>query len=174
VLGFVIAQALYDRYPEFAEGQLSKIRAHVVSRRSCAVVAGELGLDRRLEESGEIPDDLRRSTNVLAALMEAVLAALYVEHGLERTSGPIVDAFDGQIQEALHDPSDHKTALQEELAKRGERVEYVTLSTDGPPHDRTFTCAAVVDGTRLGAGTGRTKKDAEQEAAREALAHLGL
>ena len=68
----------------------------------------------------------------------------------------------------MHAPVDHKTALQEELAKRGQRVEYVTLSTEGPPHNRTFTCAAVVDGTRLGAGTGRTKKDAEQEAALEA------
>jgi ribonuclease-3 len=174
VLGFVVARALYDRYPVFSEGQLSKIRAHVVSRRSCAVVAAELGLGRRLEESGDIPDDLRRSGNVLAALMEAVLAALYLELGLDAIAGPVVAAFEGRIDEALHKPVDHKTALQEELAKRGQRVEYVTISTDGPPHNRTFTCAAVVDGTRLGAGTGRTKKDAEQEAAREALGHLGL
>jgi ribonuclease-3 len=174
VLGFVVARALYDRYPDFSEGQLSKIRAHVVSRRSCAVVAAELGLDRRLEATGEIPEDLRRSTNVLAALMEAVLAALYLEHGLDEIAEPIMRAFSGQLQEALTEPVDHKTALQEELAKRGQRVEYVTLSTAGPPHNRTFTCAAVVDGAQLGAGTGRTKKDAEQEAARQALDHIGL
>jgi ribonuclease-3 len=174
VLGFVVARELYGRYPAFSEGQLSKLRAHVVSRRSCAVVAAALGLDRRLEESGEIPDDLRRSSNVLAALMEAVLAALYLEHGLEAISGPVVGAFEARIDEALNAPVDHKTALQEELAKRGQRVEYMTLSTEGPPHNRTFTCAAVVDGTRLGAGTGRTKKDAEQEAALEALGHLDL
>jgi ribonuclease III len=174
VLGFVVARALYDRYPDFSEGQLSKIRAHVVSRRSCAVVAAELGLDRRLEESGEIPDDLRRSSNVLAALMEAVLAALYLEHGLDAIAGPIMSAFEPQLEEALTEPVDHKTALQEELAKRGQRVEYVTLSTAGPPHNRTFTCAAVVEGAQLGAGTGRTKKEAEQEAARQALDHIGL
>jgi ribonuclease-3 len=174
VLGFVVARALYDRYPDFSEGQLSKIRAHVVSRRSCAVVAAELGLDRRLEASGEIPDDLRRSSNVLAALMEAVLAALYLERGLDQIAAPIMQAFEGQLEEALHEPVDHKTALQEELAKRGQRVEYVTLSTAGPPHNRTFTCAAVVDGAQLGAGTGRTKKEAEQEAARQALDHIGL
>jgi ribonuclease-3 len=174
VLGFVVARALYDRYPDFSEGQLSKIRAHVVSRRSCAVVAAELGLDRRLEESGEIPDDLRRSSNVLAALMEAVLAALYLERGLDEIAGPIMSAFESQLAEALTEPVDHKTALQEELAKRGQRVEYVTLSTAGPPHNRTFTCAAVVDGAQLGAGTGRTKKEAEQEAARQALDHIGL
>jgi ribonuclease III len=174
VLGFVVARALYDRFPEFSEGQLSKIRAHVVSRRSCAVVAAELGLDRRLEESGEIPDDLRRSSNVLAALMEAVLAALYLERGLDELAGPVVEAFEPRIEEALTESVDQKTTLQEELAKRGQRVEYVTLGTDGPPHDRTFECAALVDGEQVGTGIGRTKKDAEQEAARMALDRLGL
>ncbi len=174
MLGFVVARALYDRYPDFSEGQLSKIRAHVVSRRSCAVVAGDLGLDRRLEESGEIPDDLSRSTNVLAALVEAVLAALYLERGLEELAGPLMEAFEPQIEEALTESVDQKTTLQEELAKRGQRVEYVTLGTHGPPHDRTFECAALVDGEQVGTGTGRTKKDAEQEAARMALERLGL
>ncbi len=174
MLGFVVARALYDRFPDFSEGQLSKIRAHVVSRRSCAVVAHGLGLDRRLEESGEIPEDLRRSSNVLAALMEAVLAALYLERGLDELAGPVIEAFEPRIEEALTESVDQKTTLQEELAKRGQRVEYVTLSTDGPPHDRTFECAAVVDGEQLGTGTGRTKKDAEQEAARMALDRLGL
>jgi ribonuclease-3 len=174
VLGFIVARALYDRFPEFSEGQLSKIRAHVVSRRSCAVVAADLGLDRRLEESGEIPDDLRRSHNVLAALMEAVLAALYLERGLDEISGPVIQAFEPRIVEALTESVDQKTTLQEVLAKRGQRVEYVTLGTDGPPHDRTFRCAALVDGEQVGAGVGRTKKDAEQEAAREALAQLGV
>jgi ribonuclease-3 len=127
-----------------------------------------------LEESGAVSDDLRRSANVLAALMEAVLAALYLEHGLEPIAGPIVAAFEARIEEALNEPTDHKTALQEELAKRGRRVEYVTLETVGPPHDRTFVCGAVVDGEQLGVGKGRTKKDAEQEAAREALDRLAL
>jgi ribonuclease-3 len=167
VLGFVVARALYDRFPEYSEGQLSKIRAHVVSRRSCAVVAAELGLDRRL-------DDLLNSSNVLAALMEAVLAALYLERGLDELAGPVIEAFGPRIEEALTESVDQKTTLQEELAKRGQRVEYVTLATDGPPHDRTFECAALVDGEQVGTGTGRTKKDAEQEAARMALERLGL
>jgi ribonuclease-3 len=106
--------------------------------------------------------------------MEAVLAALYLERGLEAIASAVVAAFESRIEEALTEDVDNKTALQEELAKRGRRVEYVTLGTDGPPHDRTFRCAAVVDGTQLGAGSGRTKKDAEQAAAREALATLDL
>ena len=174
MLGFVIACSLFERYPDFSEGQLSKIRAHVVSRRSCAVVARELGLTRRLEQFGDVTDDLRRSTNVLAALMEAILAAVFLEHGLDAASPAIVEAFEGRIQQALTVPVDHKTTLQEELAKTGRRVEYQTISTEGPPHDRMFTCTASVDGDELGRGTGRTKKEAEQEAAKLALERLGV
>ena len=174
MLGFIVARALYDRYPEFSEGQLSKVRAHVVSRRTCAVVAAEIGLDRRLAEHGRVAEDLQRSGNVLAALMEAVLAALYLEHGLEPIAGAVVGAFEARIEEALTEDVDQKTALQEELARRGLRVEYVTLETEGPPHDRTFRCAALVEGEQVGTGTGRTKKDAEQAAAREALVALGV
>ena len=99
--------------------------------------------------------------------MEAVLAALYLERGLDELAGPVIEAFGPRIEEALTESVDQKTTLQEELAKRGQRVEYVTLGTVGPPHDRTFTCAALVDGEQVGTGTGRTKKDAEQEAARD-------
>jgi ribonuclease III len=170
----VIARALYDRYPEFSEGELSKVRAHVVSRRSCAVVAAELGLDRRLENYGAVTEDLRRSANVLAALMEAIVAALYLEYGIDRIADAVVGGFDGQIQRALTVPIDHKTALQEELAKTGRRVEYLTINVDGPPHERTFTCAVVLDGDQIGVGSGRTKKEAEQEAAKQALSKLGI
>jgi ribonuclease-3 len=174
VLGFIIARALYEQYPEFSEGQLSKIRAHVVSRRSCAVVARELELGRRLEEQGEISEDLRRSANVLAALMESVLAAVYLQYGLDAIADPVVEAFQGRTQQALTVPVDHKTSLQEELAKQGRRVEYTTLGVEGPPHNRMFTCAAVIDGEQLGTGRGSTKKAAEQMAAKQALGRLGL
>ena len=75
MLGFVVARALFDRYPDFSEGELSKVRAHVVSRRSCAIVAAELGLDRRLEAFGVVTEDLRRSGNVLAALRDEIAAS---------------------------------------------------------------------------------------------------
>jgi ribonuclease III len=174
VLGFVVARALFERHPGFSEGELSKVRAHVVSRRSCAIVAAELGLDRRLEAFGVVTEDLRRSGNVLAALMEAMVAALYLEYGIERIADPVVGAFEGQIEQALTVPIDHKTALQEELAKSGRRIEYVTINVDGPPHERAFTCAAVLDGEQIGIGMGRTKKEAEQEAAKRALERLGI
>jgi ribonuclease III len=178
VLELAIAHALYDRYPESSEGRLAKIRSHVVSRASCAIVARELGLGERLAERGaEVapPDELdrlARNRNVLAALLEASLAALYLQHGFEPIEEAIVAAFDGRITYALTSYVDHKTELQEELARRGRQVSYVVLDVRGPPHDRTFTCAAVIDGEEVGVGTGRSKKAAEQAAARQALDSL--
>jgi ribonuclease-3 len=178
VLELAIARALYDRHPEFSEGRMAKIRSHVVSRASCSVVARELGLGKRLAESGgklapaEELDRLSRNRNVLAAVLEASLAALYLQHGFEPIREAIVAAFDGRIEYALTTHVDHKTELQEELARRGLQVVYNVLDVQGPPHDRTFTCAAVIEGKEVGVGTGRSKKAAEQAAARQALDRL--
>ena len=178
VLELAVARALYERYPDFTEGRMAKIRSHVVSRASCSVVARELGLGQRLAERGEeiAPAEelerLSRNRNVLAALLEASLAALYLEHGFESIRVAVVAAFDGRIQYALTSHVDHKTELQEELARRGLQVVYNVLDVKGPPHDRLFTCAAMIDGKEVGVGRGRSKKAAEQDAAREALDRL--
>jgi ribonuclease-3 len=103
-----------------------------------------------------------------------VLAALYLEYGLDPIAEAVMSAFAGRTEQALTVPVDHKTSLQEELAKQGRRVEYATLGVEGPPHNRTFTCAAVIDGEQLGTGRGTTKKAAEQQAAKRALDRLGL
>jgi ribonuclease-3 len=149
----------------------------VVSRASCAVVAHELGLDELLVERGQgVSNDelerLRRNRNVLAALLEAALAALYLEHGFEPIEQPIVEAFSGRIEYAVTSHVDHKTELQEVLARTGRQVSYSVLDVQGPPHDRLFICAAVIDDEQVGVGRGRSKKAAEQEAARQALARL--
>jgi ribonuclease III len=178
VLELAIARELYERYPEFSEGRLAKIRSHVVSRASCAVVGRELGLGERLIERGgdSVPKEelqrLSRNRNVLAALLEAALGALFLEQGFERIERDIVDAFSGRIEYALNTYVDHKTELQEALARTGSSVTYTVLDVEGPPHDRTFTCAALVDGEERGVGKGPSKKAAEQEAAREALERL--
>jgi ribonuclease III len=111
---------------------------------------------------------------VLAALLEAALAALFLEHGFERVERPIVDAFSGRIEYALTTHVDYKTELQEALARRGQSVSYSVLEVEGPPHDRRFRCAAVIEGEQLGVGSGASKKAAEQEAAKETLAALGV
>jgi ribonuclease-3 len=179
VLELAVARELYERYPDFSEGRLAKIRSHVVSRASCAVVARQLDLGHRLSERGaDIPADelerLSRNRNVLAALLEAALAALFLEHGFEKIEQPIVRAFSARIDYALTSHVDYKTELQEALARRGQSVSYAVLEVEGPPHDRRFTCAAVIDGEQVGMGIGESKKEAEQEAAKEALAKLGV
>jgi ribonuclease III len=157
---------------------MAKVRSHVVSRASCAVVSRELGLGERLRERAEgLPpeeaDRLCHNRNVLAAVLEAALAALFLERGFEPIEDAVVAAFDDRIDFALTHHVDHKTELQEALARLGRSVTYAVIEIEGPPHDRTFTAAAVIDGKEHGVGRGRSKKDAEQEAAREALARLG-
>jgi ribonuclease III len=179
VLELAIARELYERYPDFPEGRLAKIRSHVVSRASCAVVARQLDLGERLSERGaDIPGDelhrLAHNRNVLAALLEAALAALFLEHGFERIEQPIVQAFAGRVEYAITSHVDYKTELQEALARRGQSVNYSVLDVEGPPHDRRFRCAAVIDGEQFGVGAGESKKAAEQEAAKEALIRLGV
>jgi ribonuclease-3 len=109
---------------------------------------------------------------VLAALLEAALGALFLEHGFAPIEDAVVGAFAARIDYALNTHVDHKTELQEALARTGRQVAYVVLSAEGPPHERHFTCAAVVDGEELGTGSGRSKKAAEQEAARGALEQI--
>ena len=177
MLELAVARELYRRFPDFPEGRLAKIRSHVVSRQSCATVARGLDLGARLGERGSAlpPDELERlvrNRNVLAALLEAALAALFLEHGYERIEPAIVEAFSERIEYAAKHYVDYKTELQEVLARQRRQVAYTVLEIEGPAHDRRFTCAAVVEGEQVGVGAGRTKKEAEQEAAREALERL--
>jgi ribonuclease-3 len=177
VLELALAHELYNRFPHFNEGQMAKVRSHVVSRASCAVVALELGLGDRLIETaadsagGELTR-LAANRNVLAAVLEAALAALYLEHGFEAIAPAIVAAFESRIDYALTNQVDFKTELQETLARSGRSVSYALLNAEGPPHNRTITSAAIIDGEEAGVGRGSSKKAAEQNAAKEALARL--
>ena len=177
MLELAIAHELYARYPDFSEGRLAKIRSHVVSRASCAVIARELGLGEMLSaQTGLVQAEeigrLSTNRNVLAALLEAVLGALFLEHGFPAIEDAIVNAFTPRIEYALTTHVDHKTELQEALARSGAQVSYAVLEVEGPPHDRTFTCAAIIDGKQVGVGHGPSKKAAEQAAAQQALARL--
>ena len=177
VLELAIARALYDRFPDASEGRLAKIRAHVVSRQSCAAVARDLELGSVLvQRAQDVPGpELHRislSRNVLAALLEAAIAAVYLEHGFAHVEDAVVDAFSERIEFASTGHVDAKTELQEALARTGRVVQYDVLAVEGPPHERRFVCAALIDGEGLGVGRGSTKKAAEQEAAAQALEAL--
>jgi ribonuclease-3 len=180
VLELAVAHALYVRHPDFSEGKLAKVRSHVVSRATCAVVARKLRLGERLvahaapTQTEEELERLARNRNVLAAVIEAALGAIFLQHGFAAIEDAVVDAFSDQIEHALTSRVDHKTDLQELLARTSRHVTYAEISVEGPAHDRRFTCAAIIDGEELGRGEGGTKKAAEQEAAREALAKLDI
>ncbi|MBS1870497.1 MAG: ribonuclease III [Actinobacteria bacterium] len=180
VLSLAVTTHLYPRLEaeRFGAGRLTKIRAQAVSGRSCMAVAERIGMPERLraaapDGTGQNADALVRTERVLASVIEAVIGACYLAFGYEETAAAVVDAFAPEVEEALEHPVDFKSALQERLARRGELVAYTVTDEQGPPHDRVFTVEASVAGVEVGRGQGRSKKDAEQEAARVALEAMG-
>jgi ribonuclease III len=176
VLALAVTTHLYPRLEaeRFGPGGLTKIRAQAVSGRSCRVVAERIGVPDRLRsaappEAATGVEALIGTERVLASVIEAVIGACYLSFGYETTAAAVVEAFAPEIDDALEHPVDYKSALQERLARRGELVSYPVIDEQGPPHDRTFRVNATVDGVELGSGAGRSKKDAEQEAAQAAL-----
>jgi ribonuclease III len=179
VLGLAVTTHLYPRLEaeRFGAGRLTKIRAQAVSGPSCRVVAERLEVPRRMRAAAPGVEAnatiaMLETERVLASVIEAVIGACYLNTGYERTAAAVVEAFEPEIEQALEHPLDFKSALQELLARRGTEVSYEVTGEAGPPHDRTFTVAANVAGETLGRGSGRSKKHAEQEAAREAVDQL--
>jgi ribonuclease-3 len=177
VLGLAVTTHLYPRLEAdvYGAGRLTKVRAQAVSGRSCRAVAERLGIPERLrtaapaEFAGPATEQLSRTERVLASVIEAVIGACYLEFGYEEVSAAVVEAFQPEIERALVEPADFKSALQERLARRGTVVTYEVTAEEGPPHERTFEVAALVDGEVVARGSGRSKKDAEQAAAEAAL-----
>jgi len=176
VLGLAVTAHLYPRLEaeRFGAGRLTKIRAQSVSGPACREVAERLGVPERLraaapDAAGATAAALVETERVLASVVEAVIGACYLHAGYERTAEAVVEAFAPEIDDALRNPIDFKSALQELLARTARVVDYAITDELGPPHDRIFEVAATVDGDPLGRGCGRSKKQAEQEAARAAL-----
>jgi ribonuclease-3 len=169
-----VSDHLFPRFERYGAGRLTKVRAQAVSGSSCARVARALGVPEELraaapEGTGRTADVLVDSERVLASVCEAIIGASYLAFGLERTAPAVVESFRGEIEQALENPVDYKSVLQERLARRAEIVLYRTVAEEGPAHDRNFVAVAEVDGQELGRGEGKTKKAAEQEAALHAL-----
>jgi ribonuclease-3 len=175
VLSLAVSDHLYPRFERYGAGRLTKVRAQAVSGASCARVARGLGVPDELRKrapegsTGRSADMLVDSERVLASVCEAIIGASYIAFGLERTAPAVVESFRGEIEQALEHPVDYKSVLQERLARRAEVVVYLTISEEGPAHDRRFIAVAEVGGEELGRGEGKTKKAAEQEAALHAL-----
>jgi ribonuclease III len=179
VLSLAVTTSLFPRLEaeRYGAGRLTKIRAQAVSGPSCRAVAVRLGVQDRLraqapEGVGQSAATLVETERVLASVIEAVIGAVYLHNGYDRTAEAVVEAFTPEIERALEHPVDFKSTLQERLARRGLIVSYEVTAELGPPHDRTFEVAAVIEGESLGEGGGRSKKHAEQEAAKAALDRL--
>ncbi len=175
VLGLVVAEYCYRRFPEMPEGELAKVRAAVVNARVLAEVADDLDIGAALLlGKGEEASGGRTKPSILADALEAVIGALYLEAGWTAAERLILGFLGPRIERAAAEPDDfdQKGLLQELTVRQGEGIpRYVVVGT-GPDHDRQFEAAVFVNGVQRGAGVGGTKKDAEQEAARRALTEL--
>jgi len=178
VLGLVVTTALYEAHPDLPEGRLAKLRASVVNSRALADVARGLGPGglgpHLLLGKGEESTGGRDKESILADTLEAVLGAVYLEHGLREADLVVHRLFDPVMAQAagLGAGLDWKTSLQELTANRGLGVPDYQIEQTGPDHAKTFTAWAVVAGTRFGGVQGRTKKEAEQKAAEAAFTGL--
>jgi ribonuclease-3 len=178
MLSLAVSQSLFPRFARYTAGRLTKLRAQAVSRRACVEVAYATGVPERLREvAPDAPEQQIEAAvgaeSVLAEALEAGIGACLLHHGFQRTSETVAEAFKGQIDFAAENTFDFKSELQERLAQRGATVTYTVVREEGPPHEKVFETVAEVDGQRLGSGEGRSKKESEQEAAREALDRLG-
>ena len=176
VLGLVVADALFRQYPDYDEGQKSKIKAAVVSTQSLAAHAERIRLgEHLLLGRGEEKTGGRQKQALLADAYEALIAAVYLDGGLEAAAAFLLrelkDSIDAGHAQTI--ARDYKSALQEAVQARGFPLpEYRIAGEEGPDHRKVFSVQVVVGGEVLGAANGRTKKEAEQEAAREALQKL--
>ena len=175
VLGLVVTDTLYRSHPELPEGQLAKLRAAVVNMRALADVGRALALGDFVRLGrGEESTGGRDKSSILADTLEAVLGAVYIDQGLDAAARLVHRLFDPLIDEAatLGAGLDWKTSLQELTATAALGVPEYVVSEAGPDHEKLFTAVVQVSGVAYGEGRGRSKKEAEQEAAATAWRHL--
>ncbi len=172
VLGLIITDALYRRNPDLPEGQLAKLRAAVVNMRALAEVARGLELGQHLLLGrGEETSGGRDKSSILADTLEALFGAVYLEHGIDVARGTVHRLIDPLMESSatLGAGLDWKTSLQELTASASLGVPEYLITEEGPDHAKLFHAVAVVHGLHRGAGSGRSKKEAEQRAASTAF-----
>jgi ribonuclease III len=178
VLNLLVAEYLFATRSEAPEGELTKVRARLVNRKALAVYAKDLGLERFLLTSSQTEQLSGRGLEtILSDAFEAVVGAIYLDGGYEAArefvTRTAIDTFKSGDIGAMDE--NYKSMLLEHSQAEGMGVpRYTTTGERGPDHDRTFTIAVLVGGTKYGSGSGKNKKDAEQDAARDALRSLGV
>ena len=175
ILDFVIAEYLYLSYPERPEGELTKMRAAVVNETTLALKAQEIELGQELLlGKGEQVSGGRERPSILADAWEAVIGSIYLQYGLQEARRVILGLLKPAIDEVAEgNYGDHKTVLQEKAQREEKEVNYQILIEEGPDHNKCFTAGVFLQGNLMGKGMGRTKKEAEQNAAKQVLEHWG-
>jgi ribonuclease-3 len=175
VLGIVVTEGLYRQFPDWSEGQLAKLRSAVVNATALSDVARTLGLGEYLYLGrGEDSTGGRDKTSILADTMEAVLGAVFLDLGMDAAAQVVRSLIDPLVERAaeLGAGLDWKTSLQEAVALMGRGAPQYQVTDVGPDHAKVFSAEALVDGEMLGAGTGQSKKVAEQHAAAAAYERI--
>lgn len=177
VLSIIVADHIYRKYPNLPEGELTRMRAALVCEKSLCIFAREIGLgDYLLLGRGEEKNGGRERDSILADAFEAVLAAIYLDGGMSSAKAHIMNTVLRDLKQYTEDESfkDYKTTLQEIIQRNPEEsVSYILLEESGPDHDKQFTVAVKLNSNVIGTGTGKSKKQAEQFAARQALKLMG-
>ncbi|GAB4271509.1 ribonuclease III [Thermincola ferriacetica] len=174
VLELVVSEYLYDRFPTYPEGVLTKMRAGIVCESSLASVARAMNLGQYiLMGKGEERSGGRNRPSILADAMEAIFGAVYLDQGLETTKFFIINTLSEQISKVVAkggQTGDYKTELQELVQQKAENtLTYAIIGEEGPDHNKVFTAGVYCHGKIWGVGKGKTKKEAEQAAAHDAL-----
>lgn len=175
VLGFVTAKYLYKHFPDLPEGKMTKVRAELVCEHALYAVAMDLELGKYIRlGKGEENTGGRNRPSILADAVEATIAAMYLDGGIEVAETFILGRVLSELGKGLPTRStDNKTALQELIQqKSGQILEYAVTGESGPDHCKQFTVTVFLNGKAVGNGVGRTKKEAEQAAAGDALGKL--
>ena len=175
VLGLVVTDMAYRTFPDMPEGELAKLRAAIVNAQALAEVARSLGLGDLVRlGKGEEQSGGRDKASILADALEAVFGAVYLDVGLdearrliERLFRPLMDAY-----ARGEGDRDHKTILQELASRELHTMPEYRLEDRGPDHEKEFTATVFLNGRAMGTGVGRSKKEAEQRAAKEAFDHM--
>jgi ribonuclease-3 len=175
ILEAVVTDLIYASYPELAEGEMARLRASVVNTQALADAARavELGEHIRLGK-GEEASGGRDKASLLADTFEAVVGAVYLDRGLPAVQDALVPIFKERLTRSIAtgDRYDAKTALQEIVVRDSGGVPAYRVAAMGPDHDKRFTADVYIEETLMGSGSGRSKKEAEYNAAREALGHI--
>ena len=172
VLGYVTADLVYKNRPELSEGNLTKLRSVLVSTKPLAAYARRINLHEYIRIGHSITlEQVKQSDKILENVLEALIGAIYLDAGLKYAYRLINNLLINDIKKYdIDDLTDYKSKLQEEIqAEHRDAVQYVTVETSGPAHDRTFKVQVLFNGIVLGVGEGKSKKKAEEMAAKSAL-----